>query len=155
MTDAAAGPDTAAPVQRAALAAGTAVAAALIAALWSTAPTMAGVLAIGIGLGVALYHAGFGFTAAYRRAMLEKNLSGIVAQAVMLVAASLLFAPMLAAGEVFGRPVAGAVAPVGLDMALGAFVFGIGMQLGGACASGTLFTVGGGSPQMVVVLVCF
>ena len=29
--------------------------------------------------------------------------------------------------------------------AFGAFVFGAGMQLGGGCASGTLFTVGGGS----------
>ncbi len=143
------------PIQRPALAAGAVLAALLASQLWSTAPVMAGVLAVGIGLGVTLYHAGFGFTAAYRRAILKKDLSGIVAQAVMLVAASLLFAPMLAAGEVFGRGVAGAVAPVGVDMALGAFAFGIGMQLGGACASGTLFTVGGGSPRMLVVLVFF
>jgi uncharacterized membrane protein YedE/YeeE len=30
-------------------------------------------------------------------------------------------------------------------MVFGAFLFGIGMQLAGGCASGTLFTVGGGA----------
>lgn len=123
--------------------------------LWTDSATMAAVLLVGIGLGIALYHAAFGFTVAYRRAIVDRELSGIVAQAAMLIVASLLFAPMLAAGEVFGHGVGGAIAPVGIDMLTGAFLFGIGMQLGGACASGTLFTVGGGSPRMLVVLVCF
>jgi uncharacterized protein len=38
---------------------------------------------------------------------------------------------------------------------VGAFLFGVGMQLGGGCASGTLFTVGGGSVRMVVTLLAF
>ena len=42
---------------------------------------------IGIGLGVALYHAAFGFTGAYRRALTTGDVSGITAQAVMLGAA--------------------------------------------------------------------
>src|SRR5205823_14213362 len=33
--------------------------------------------------------------------------------------------------------------------------FGIGMQLGGGCASGTLYTVGGGSTRMLVTLAAF
>jgi len=37
----------------------------------------------------------------------------------------------------------------------GAFIFGIGMQLGGGCASGTLFTVGGGNARMLVTLLFF
>lgn len=146
---------TPAPVQRTLLLAVTAVAAALALVLWRDDPAMAAVLAIGILLGVSLYHASFGFTAAWRRLLLEKDLSGLVAQAVMLVLASAVFAPMLAAGEVLGHGVGGAIAPVGVAMLLGAFVFGIGMQLGGACASGTLFTAGGGSPRMAVVLACF
>ena len=32
------------------------------------------------------------------------------------------------------------------------FIFGMGMQLGGGCGSGTLFTVGGGSTRMVITL---
>lgn len=142
-------------IQHPVLLGAAAVAAFLAFALWLDSPMMAGVLAIGLGLGVALYHAGFGFTAAYRRALLEKDLSGIVAQAVMLIVASSLFAPLLSAGEVFGHGVGGAIAPVGVAMLTGAFVFGIGMQLGGACASGTLFTVGGGNLRMVVTLVFF
>jgi uncharacterized membrane protein YedE/YeeE len=34
-------------------------------------------------------------------------------------------------------------------------MFGIGMQLGGGCASGTLFTVGGGNARMFVTLAAF
>ena len=110
---------------------------------------------VGIAMGVTLYHAAFGFTGAYRRALAEKDISGITAQALMLALAMLLFAPVLAQGEVFGLGVVGAVAPVNIGMAFGAFLFGIGMQVAGGCASGTLFTVGGGSLRMVLVLVAF
>ena len=111
--------------------------------------------AVGIGLGVSLYHASFGFTGAYRRAILERDISGITAQLIMLAAAMLLFAPVLAEGRIFGHAVTGAVAPVSVSMAFGAFIFGIGMQLGGGCGSGTLFTVGGGNLRMVLTLVFF
>lgn len=155
MTAAAGTAAPAAAVQRIPLLAVTAITAALGLTLWRDDPAMAAVLAIGILLGVTLYHAAFGFAVAYRRALLEREISGVVAQAIMLAVASSLFAPMLAAGEVLGRGVGGAIAPVGVAMLLGAFVFGIGMQLGGACASGTLFTAGGGSPRMLVVLAFF
>ena len=146
---------SAAPVQRPLLALAGVLAAGLFAAIFQESATRAWVLMIGIGLGVALYHAAFGFTAAYRRAIVDRDLSGIAAQAFMLILAMTLFAPMLAAGEVFGRTVGGAVAPVSLSMLTGALVFGIGMQLGGACASGTLFTVGGGNARIMVTLVFF
>lgn len=110
---------------------------------------------IGIGLGITLYHAALGFTGAYRRFFLEGDISGLTAQLVMLAVAMLLFAPVLAVGEMFGHGIAGAVAPVGVSMLLGAFLFGVGMQLGGGCGSGTLFTVGGGDSRMVVTLVFF
>ena len=110
---------------------------------------------IGIGLGISLYHAAFGFTGAYRRAILQRDISGVTAQIVMLAAAMLLFAPVLAAGQIFGHGVTGAVAPVSISMAFGALIFGVGMQMGGGCASGTLFTVGGGNLRMLLVLVFF
>jgi uncharacterized membrane protein YedE/YeeE len=56
---------------------------------------------------------------------------------------------------VLGQPVRGFVAPPGLSVAAGAFLFGIGMQLGGGCASGTLYSAGGGSTRMLVVLGAF
>ncbi len=106
-------------------------------------------------LGISLYHAAFGFTAAYRDAIVRRDVSGVVAQLVMLGAAMALFAPVLAEGRVFGHGVVGAVAPVGLQVAFGSLIFGLGMQLGGGCGSGTLYTVGGGSTRMVITLVAF
>jgi hypothetical protein len=47
------------------------------------------------------------------------------------------------------------VAPVSISMLFGALIFGIGMQMGGGCASGTLLTVGGGNLYMLLVLVFF
>ncbi len=136
---------------------------------------MAGLLALGLGalvlgveqwrlgvlfavgglLGITLYHAAFGFTSAYRRAILARDVSGVAAQLVMLGLAMLLFAPVLAAGEALGRGVSGAVAPVGVQVAVGSFLFGLGMQLGGGCGSGTLYTAGGGSTRMLVTLAGF
>ena len=132
-----------------------AVAVLLLAAILEFGVAKAALFVIGIGLGVSLYHAAFGFTGAYRRALAEGDVSGITAQAVMLGAATVLFVPVLAAGTAFGHGVVGAVAPVSVSMAFGAFLFGVGMQMGGGCASGTLFTAGGGNLRMGVVLVFF
>jgi hypothetical protein len=44
------------------------------------------------------------------------------------------------------------VAPVGVSVVVGAFLFGVGMQVGGACASGTLFAVGSGQTAIVLTL---
>jgi|TARA_R110002072_G_scaffold4706_15_gene32930 hypothetical protein len=110
---------------------------------------------IGLGLGFSLYHAAFGFTSAYRRAWVEKDSSGVIAQLIMLALAMLLFAPILQQGQVFGSGVSGALAPVSLSMALGAFAFGVGMQLAGGCASGTLFSAGGGNLRMALALIFF
>lgn len=112
-------------------------------------------LVVGALLGFVLYQSAFGFSAAYRRLFLFGDTALIRAQLVMLAGATLVFAPMLASGTVFGRPVIGAVAPAGLQVALGAFTFGIGMQLAGGCGSGTLFTLGGGSLRMIVTLAFF
>ncbi len=106
-------------------------------------------------LGVSLYHAAFGFTAAYRNAIVKRDISGITAQLIMIGAAMLLFAPVLVTGQGFDRAIGGSVAPASLGVAFGSFVFGLGMQLGGGCGSGTLFTVGGGSTRMVVTLSAF
>jgi len=107
-------------------------------------------LVIGALLGISLYHGAFGFTSAYRRALTERDVSGILAQLIMLGAAMLLFAPLLAAGER-----GGALAPASLQVAIGSFMFGLGMQLGGGCGSGTLYTVGGGNARMVATLIAF
>jgi hypothetical protein len=109
--------------------------------------------AIGIALGYALYRATFGFSAGFRAFFRDRRTAHVRAQLLMVGAAALVFLPVLAAGTVLGQPVRGFVFPAGAAVVLGAFLFGIGMQLGGGCASGTLYTVGGGSVRMVVTLV--
>ncbi len=112
--------------------------------------------AIGGLLGMALYQADFGFTSAYRKAMVRRDVAGVRVQLLMVALAVVIFAPTLAAGEsVTGMRASGALAPAGLEVAVGSFIFGIGMQLASGCGSGTLFTVGGGSTRMVVTLLFF
>jgi len=116
---------------------------------------LAALFGIGAGLGLVLFHASFGFTTAWRVFIADRRGAGLRAQMAMLALAVLLFFPALAAGSLFGQPVSGLVAPVGLHIVIGAFIFGVGMQLGSGCASGTLFALGGGSLRMGVVLAFF
>ncbi len=116
---------------------------------------MLGLYVVGLALGLTLYHASFGFTAAFRVLMSDSRSAGVRAQMAMLALAVVLFFPALAAGQLFGQPVGGFVLPAGVSVVVGAFLFGIGMQIGGGCGSGTLFTVGGGSARMTLTLVFF
>jgi uncharacterized protein len=110
---------------------------------------------VGALLGISLYHAAFGFTSAWRVFIADGRGAGLRAQMLMLAVGVALFFPALAAGSLFGMPVTGLVSPAGTSVIVGAFIFGIGMQLGGGCASGTLYTVGGGSTRMIVTLAAF
>lgn len=140
------------PVVLAALAA---IALLVFAAGNAASPRVAVLTGVGALLGIALYHAAFGFTSAFRLLLAEGRSAGFRAQLVMLGVACLLFFPALAAGTLFGQPVDGFVSPAGLSVVAGAFLFGVGMQLGGGCASGTLFSAGGGSTRMLVTLAFF
>ena len=110
---------------------------------------------IGGLLGVTLYHASFGFTGGWRRLVVERRGAAMRAQMLMIAITAIAFIPILSLGSIFGQPVVGATAPVGISVLLGAAMFGLGMQLGGGCGSGTLFTVGGGSARMLVTLLFF
>ena len=110
---------------------------------------------LGGGLGLVLYHALFGFTSAWRVFIADGRGAGLRAQMVMLAVASVLFLPVLEQGSLFGETVRGLYGAVGVSVVVGALLFGIGMQLGGGCASGTLYTAGGGNTRMLVVLAFF
>jgi uncharacterized membrane protein YedE/YeeE len=119
------------------------------------AANVVALLGVGLVLGVALYHAAFGFTSAFRVFLADRQGAGLRAQMIMLAVACTLFFPALAAGNLFGTHVTGNVSPLNVSLVVGAFLFGIGMQLGAGCASGTLFAVGGGSVRMVLTLLFF
>jgi uncharacterized protein len=110
---------------------------------------------VGAGAGVVLYHAAFGFTSAWRVFIADRRGAGLRAQMLMLSITCAIFFPLLAAGTFMGQPLRGSVSPIGVGVAAGAFIFGLGMQLGGGCASGTLFSVGGGSTRMLITLFFF
>jgi len=136
--------------------AAAALAAALAAHLaHSFGMRMAALLLIGLLLGMTLYLCAFGFSSSWRALVTRGDGTALRAQMLMLAVATLLFFPALAEGGLFGAPVAGAVAPIGVSLLVGAFLFGVGMQLGGGCGSGTLYTVGGGNLRMLVTLAFF
>ncbi|WP_245686788.1 YeeE/YedE family protein [Tenuibacillus multivorans] len=113
-------------------------------------------LLLGLLLGYTLFHARFGFTSAFRRIMSVGNGQALRSHMLMLGVAVTLFAPILAYGvSFFGTGASGYVSPVGVSLIVGAFMFGIGMQLGSGCASGTLYAIGGGRTVMFVTLIFF
>ena len=112
-------------------------------------------LIIGFGLGVRLYHAAFGFTGSWRTFILERNGNGVRSQLLAIGLAILLILPFLGSESLFGNNIVGALGPIGVSVIIGSFLFGLGMQLGGGCGSGTLFTVGGGNARMLITLVFF
>ena len=84
----------------------------------------AALLVVGGLAGLALHHALFGFALSTRRLLVERRGVGVRAQLLMLAAASVVFVPLLAGGSAFGQGLAGAIAPVGVSVAIGAFIAG-------------------------------
>ncbi len=113
----------------------------------------AALFGLGLLLGVALFHARFGFVSAWRQLVAVGQGRGLQAHALMIGTASVLFAVILSSGTGFGGiETAGYVAPITLGLFVGAALFGVGMQLGGACASGTLYATGSGHVPVFVTL---
>ncbi|MBQ1161997.1 YeeE/YedE family protein [Streptomyces sp. A73] len=127
---------------------------ALTGYVWSAHGAEPGVLLLlGIGLGVGLFHSRFGFTSAWRQLIAVGNGTGLRAHALLLGTTATLFTLVLGTGTgLFGSAPAPSGGPLGAGLLLGAFLFGVGMQLGGACASGTLFAVGSGQSTIVLTL---
>lgn len=118
-------------------------------------PAQGALFLVGGALGIALYHAAFGFTSAWRVFIMDGRGRGLRVQMILLAITVVLFFPFLASGTLFGHEVKGLVSPAGIGVIVGSFMFGIGMQLGGGCASGTLFTAGGGNARMLITLLFF
>jgi hypothetical protein len=73
----------------------------------------------------------------------------------MIGLASMAFLPLIAAGGIFGFKTFGPATTIGPAFMLGALMFGVGMQIGGGCASGTLFGLGGGNLKLLGTLAGF
>lgn len=115
----------------------------------------AALAAVGAGIGAVLLRTSFGFAGAFRALVQAGDRSGFRAHAAMLALATLLMFPLLAMGSLGGVAMRGDATPVGLGFAVGALLFGAGMQVGGGCASGTLFALGGGNGKLIGTLAGF
>ena len=74
----------------------------------------------------------------------------------MLAVAVVGFSIVISNGNgFFDSQPAGYVAPITLGLLIGSFLFGLGMQLGGSCASGTLYATGSGHIGVLVTLIGF
>jgi uncharacterized protein len=133
--------------------AGACVAAAVLAALvlLDGQPASAALIGLGFALGIAFFRAEFSFTAAWRRFLARGEASGLIGAFLLIAVAAVAIVPVAALVPGFG----GAIAPLGPSLVIGAFVFGIGMQLANACGSGTLYTVGSGAGRMLIALALF
>jgi len=110
---------------------------------------------LGAALGYTLYRGSFSFAGGFREALADGRGAGLRAQMLMLGILVTVMLPAIQAGTLAGAPVRGIVFPAGVAVVIGAFIFGIGMQLGGGCASGTLYTAGGGNTRMLLTLIFF
>jgi len=124
---------------------------------------LAGLVALDTGTrGVALFTLGgalgavfigfqYGFASAWRRFLVDGETMGITAHFLLIGLCALLFIP----APSLGLAASGSLAPVSVSLLIGAFMFGIGMQLANGCGSGVLFSFGGGSGRMLVALPFF
>lgn len=137
--------------------AGTILGAVLILESISSSGAQMGVLGlIGLVLGVILYRARFGFTSAWRQLVAVGQGRALRAQMVMLALGSALFALVLSQHwHLFGTVPKPYVFPLGVSLVVGSFLFGVGMQLAGSCASGTLYVAGTGQGITIATIIGF
>lgn len=129
------------------------VIALIIAALVSLDTGWTGIGLFGLGglLGAVFLSFQYGFASAWRQALVRGEMMGIAAHFLLIGLCACIFIP----ASIWGFDAAGSVAPVSVSLIVGAFIFGIGMQLANGCGSGVLFSFGGGSGRMMVALPFF
>lgn len=115
-------------------------------------PSLLYYLLIGGLLGATLNYFQFGFSSSFRSLIIDRNTVGFRALLWMLGLAILLFSPLLMIESWQGQSFQGFIRPLSLAVAIGAFIFGIGMQIGCGCTSGTLNRVGQLQPISFVTL---
>jgi uncharacterized protein len=107
---------------------------------------------IGLGFGLVLEGMRVGFAGPWRVMTTERDGRGFVTLLLAIGLSALAAIPLIAAAP---DELIGAHAPVGIGMIIGAFVFGMAMQLVFGCGSGTLVNAGSGNAVGAVALVTF
>ncbi len=142
------------PARNGVLSFGTVAAVALGLLVWSVAgPRTLLLYGFGLAFGLVLFHSRFGFTSGWRQLVALGQGKALRTHMLMLAVACTLFSVILGVGfSLAATPPTGFLQPVGIGLFVGAFLFGVGMQLGGSCASGTLYAVGSGHTAILLTL---
>jgi len=119
--------------------------------LWSVSVRQALLFVVGIGLGATLAGARFGFTTGWRQLIESRDPRGVTGQALLLGLAALLAMPLLDSYP----ELTAALGPPSVSLLIGAFVFGLTMQIADGCGSGTLYKAGLGIPLNMGILPLF
>ena len=106
---------------------------------------------LGVALGMTFMGFQYGFASSWRRFLQTGDGSAVSLHFILAALCALVFIPVTASG--LGP--SGSLAPVSVSLFVGAFIFGVGMQLANGCGSGVLFSFGGGSGRMIVALPFF
>lgn len=118
---------------------------------WSVSIRQAMLFVIGIGMGATLAGSRFGFTTGWRELIERKDPRAVTGQIALLGIAALLAMPLLANYS----ELTAALGPISISLLLGAFVFGLTMQIADGCGSGTLYKAGLGIPLNMGILPLF
>lgn len=110
-----------------------------------------GLFVLGGLLGAVFLLFQYGFASVWRHALVRGNVMGLAAHFLLVGLCALVFIP----ATLLGLNAAGSIAPVSVSLFIGAFIFGLGMQLANGCGSGVLFSFGGGSGRMMIALPFF
>ena len=104
----------------------------------------------------------FGYTCTFKSMIVKQDFSEYRDMLIMLFTGTLLCSifelfpslhPLFSTNS--KATLSNSSAPIGLSLVIGSFLFGIGMQLGSGCASGTFVGIGGGFLKAYVVLPFF
>ena len=111
---------------------------------------------VGFGFGFTLSFSRFGIVFGWREMLTKQNSYYVRIHMVTIAIEILLFTLLLSTSHaLFGDPMVGNVMAIGVPFIVGAIIFGIGMQLAGVCATGTLYCCGEGRPRFWLVLIFY
>ncbi len=116
-------------------------------------------LILGTVIGFVLRSSRFCFVSAFRDPFLIGSTKILRAIILALIVSTIGFAIIqfnyIESNGINYNNIPGAIGSVGLHIAIGAFIFGIGMVIAGGCASGVLMRIGEGHTIHLVVLLGF
>lgn len=119
--------------------------------VFSVSVRQAVLLLVGVGLGAVLAGARFGFTTGWRQLIERRDPRGVTGQVLLLALTSLAALPLM--GQF--SELHAALGPPSVSLLVGAFVFGLTMQIADGCGSGTLYKAGLGIPLNAAILPLF